>query len=111
MGAHAAHRGGRGGHGPMCGHGDGGFGGGRGGGHGGGRGNKIPWQVCVKPGHSALRCYKRFDANYNGEEKHANTITSSYNINTNWYTDTGATYHIMFELEKLVTREKYNGAD
>jgi hypothetical protein len=61
--------------------------------------------------HSALRCYKRFDANYNGEEKYANTITSSYNIDTNWYTDTGATDHIMSELEKLVTREKYNGAD
>jgi hypothetical protein len=99
IGAHTAYRGGRGGHGPMRGCGDGGFRGGR----GGGRGNKIPCQVCGKPGHSALRCYKHFDANYNGEEKHVNTATSSYNVDTDWYTNIDATDHITSELEKLVT--------
>jgi hypothetical protein len=36
---------------------------------------------------------------------------NSYNINTNWYTDTSATDHITAELEKLSVRYKYNGVD
>jgi hypothetical protein len=80
----------------MRGYGDGGSRGG----HGGGRG-KIPCQVCGKIGHSALRCYKRFDANYNGEEKYANATTTRYNVDTEWYMDTGATVHITSELDKL----------
>jgi hypothetical protein len=36
---------------------------------------------------------------------------NSYNIDTNWYTDTGTTDHITGELEKLVVRDKYNGVD
>jgi hypothetical protein len=35
----------------------------------------------------------------------------SYNVDKNWYTDTGATDHITGELEKLSFREKYNGGD
>jgi hypothetical protein len=79
--------------GPMRGCGAGGRGSGRGG-RGSGSGKKIPCQVCGKTGHSALRCYKRFDASYNGEEKHANMATTGYNVDTEWYTDTGATDHV-----------------
>jgi hypothetical protein len=100
---HAAYRGGG-----RGGHGDGGF---RRGGRNGGRGNKIPCQVCGKTGHSALRCYKRLDASYNGEEKHVNVATTGYNVDTEWFTDTGATDHITSELDKLVIREKYGGSD
>jgi histone deacetylase 1/2 len=32
-------------------------------------------------------------------------------VNTNWYTDTGATVHITGELEKLTVRDKYHGND
>jgi hypothetical protein len=90
----------------MRGYGDGGSRGGRGGGRG-----KIPCQVCGKTGHSNLRCYKRFDANYNGEEKYANATTTRYNVDTEWYMDTGATVHITSELDKLKTSEKYGGGD
>jgi hypothetical protein len=86
----AAFRGGKGGHGGFRGGcSDGGsFRGGCGGGRGGGR--KIPCQVCGKPGHTSMRCYKRFDASYNGgDAKHANVATSGYNVDTEWYTDTG----------------------
>jgi hypothetical protein len=58
-----------------------------------------------------LRCYKRFDVNYTGEEKHANAATTSYNVNTDCYTDTCATNHITSKLDKLMTREKYSGSD
>jgi hypothetical protein len=103
----AAYRSGRGG----GGRGDGNFCGGRGGGRGRGGGNKTPCQVFRKTGHSALRCYKHFDANYNGKEKQAHAVTTGYNANTNWYTDPDATDHITFELDKLTTREKYPGSD
>jgi histone deacetylase 1/2 len=35
----------------------------------------------------------------------------SYGVDTNWYTDTGATDHIIGELEKLTVRDKYTGND
>jgi histone deacetylase 1/2 len=36
---------------------------------------------------------------------------NSYNVDTNWYTDTGTTDNITGELEKLAVRDKYNGVD
>jgi hypothetical protein len=111
--ANATFRGDRGGCGPMHGRGDGGFHGGCGTGRGGGcgNGNKVLCQVYGKTGHTALRCYKRFDANHNGDDKHTNAATSSYNVDTDWYTNTGATDHITSELDKLTVREKYGGVD
>jgi hypothetical protein len=35
----------------------------------------------------------------------------AYNIDTNWYTDSGSTDHITSELNKLSMREKYYGND
>jgi hypothetical protein len=58
----------------------------------------------------ALRCYKRFDASYTGEEKKANAVVTSYNVGTDWYTDTSAIDHIISELDKLTMREKYGGS-
>lgn len=68
-------------------------------------------QVCFKEGHTAARCWHRFDEDFVPEERHAATATGSYNIDTNWYTDSGSTDHITSELEKLSMREKYNGGD
>jgi len=71
-------------------------------------------QVWFKEGHSANQCWHRFDEDYVPDERHvaaANAATMSYNVDTNWYTDTGSTDHITSELEKLAMREKYNGYD
>jgi hypothetical protein len=97
----------------MNGSGDGGFCGGRGGGcDSGGRGNnKISCQVYSKTRQCALRYYKHFDTSYSSEETHANATTSSYNFDSDWYTDTGATDHITSKLEQLATREKYGGSN
>jgi hypothetical protein len=46
-----------------------------------------------------------------GEEKHVNVATTGYNIDTEWYTDTGATDHVTSELDKLAIWEKYHGSD
>jgi histone deacetylase 1/2 len=41
----------------------------------------------------------------------ASANTNSYGIDTNWYMDSGATDHVMGELEKLTIRDRYNGND
>jgi histone deacetylase 1/2 len=69
-------------------------------------------QVCLKTGHTADRCWHRFEEDYVPEDRHAaNTATNSYTYDTNWYTDTGATDHITGELEKLAVCDKYNGVE
>jgi len=35
----------------------------------------------------------------------------AYNIDTNWYTNTGVTDYITNELEKLTAHDKYHGND
>jgi hypothetical protein len=44
-----------------------------------------------------LKCWKRFDHSYNGEEKAANAASSSYGIDTNWY--------ITSNLHKIAVKE------
>jgi hypothetical protein len=68
-------------------------------------------QVCFKGGHTADRCWHQFDKNYVPEEKHRLADMNSYNVDTNWYTDTGTTDHITEELEKLAVHDTYNGVD
>ena len=61
-----------------------------------------------------LRCYKRFDASFQGpfDAKSASAATtSSYGIDTNWYSDSSSTDHITGDLEKLSMRDKYHGGD
>jgi histone deacetylase 1/2 len=67
--------------------------------------------VCGKEGHSAVRCFKRFDHSYNGPSQKTAASATSYGVDTNWYMDTGATDHITGELEKLTMRNKYNGGE
>jgi histone deacetylase 1/2 len=68
-------------------------------------------QVCLKEGHNTASCWHRFDADYVLDEKLANTVVHRYGVDSNWYTDTGATDHITSELDKLVIHDKYNGND
>jgi hypothetical protein len=44
-----------------------------------------------------------------GPEKLHGAAYGSYGVDTNWYTDSGATDHITRELEKLHVRYRYNG--
>jgi hypothetical protein len=66
--------------------------------------------VCFKEDHTAYRCWYRFE-DFIPDEKQAGAAMKSYNVDKNWYTDTGATDHITLELEKLEFKEKYNGGD
>jgi hypothetical protein len=67
--------------------------------------------VCLKIGHTADRCWYRFDKDYVPEPRHnAAAATSSYSVDTHWYTDSGATDHITSKLDKLAAHDQYNGA-
>ncbi|WVZ55440.1 hypothetical protein U9M48_006100 [Paspalum notatum var. saurae] len=51
--------------------------------------------------------------NYQAEEvtKVAAAASNGYVVDPDWYVDTGATDHITSDLERLTTRERYNGGD
>jgi histone deacetylase 1/2 len=104
---------GRGGGNGNGGRGNGGRNQGRGGNSGGNQGSHPVCQICNKVGHIALRCYSRFDHAYGGEEEHHSTnhATTSYQMDPNWYMDSGATDHITEDLERLHMRDGYNGND
>lgn len=93
-------------------------------GGGSGRGRGTPWhnsnnnggrptcQVCENQGHDALRCYHRFDHNYQTEEpKVAAAASASYNLDMNWYADFGASNHLMSDLDRLNVKEHYRGSN
>jgi hypothetical protein len=65
----------------------------------------------LKYGHTAKLCWYRYDKDCIPEQRHmAATTTTSYGVNTNWYTDSSATDHITSELDKLAVRDKYTDA-
>jgi hypothetical protein len=57
----------------------------------------------------AKDCWRRFDEEYEYEDKEVNA--ASYGVDTNWYRDTGATHHITSELKNLIVRDNYRGSD
>ena len=61
---------------------------------------------------TVVKCWYRFDTSFQPEEKMAGSATTaSYQVDTNWYVDSGATDHITGELDKLTVGEKYGGQD
>jgi transposase InsO family protein len=71
-----------------------------------------PCQICGKLGHTALKCWHRMDKSYQHDSPSAAVAaTSSYHVDRNWYSDTGATDHITSELDRLAMREPYRGND
>lgn len=75
----------------------------------------APPALGVKYGlrsHTAIKCWYRMDESYQEEPPYAGlAATSSYNVDPNWYSDTGATDHITSDLDHLVVREQYHGGE
>jgi hypothetical protein len=74
--------------------------------------NQHECQICGKIGHIARKCWYHIDESC-PEDPHSAVMatTSSYQVDPNWYSDTGATDHITSVLVHLAIREKYNGQD
>ncbi|XP_010493723.1 PREDICTED: uncharacterized protein LOC104774223 [Camelina sativa] len=73
-------------------------------------------QICGKYGHSAAKCYKRFDHSYQMEGVHsamaAMKVTDhSMPSGQEWYPDTGATAHITNSPAQLQNSQVYKGDD
>ncbi|KAK1685202.1 hypothetical protein QYE76_046050 [Lolium multiflorum] len=69
-------------------------------------------QICKKHGHPANACWWRYsDDKKDRDDGEKGENLASYGVDTNWYTDTGATDHITSELNKLLIANKYHGQD
>jgi hypothetical protein len=51
------------------------------------------------------------DESYQEEPPSAAVATTSYKVDPNWYTDTGATDHITSDLDRLALHEQYHGGE
>jgi hypothetical protein len=65
--------------------------------------------VCLEFGHTANKCWHRFDEDYVPEPRTA--ATSSSGIDNNWYTYSSATDHITGDLDQLTMHDHYVGTD
>jgi hypothetical protein len=78
----------------------------------GGQQSKLTCQICKKIGHEGSSYWYRYDEDEQQQNpKVAGATTTSYGVDTNWYVDSGASYHITSNLEKMIVHEHYNGHD
>ena len=88
---------------------------GRGRGHSFSPQNRPICQVCHKPGHTALKCYHRFDNSFSTDttnNMHALLAAPQAPPDLNWYPDSGATHHLTSDFANLnVKAEEYHSLD
>jgi len=76
--------------------------------------NRPICQICNRVGHTASKCFNRFDHSY-----HSDTPTPASFLTTqssppdfNWYPDTGSTNHLTNDLSNLnLKADEYHGTD
>ena len=77
--------------------------------------SRLVCQICTKFGHVAAKCGHHFDHSYEIDDTHAAHFShhgnGSYQVDKNWYSDTGATDHITSDLDRLTTRDRYHGKE
>jgi hypothetical protein len=76
--------------------------------------NRPVCQVCSKPGHTALKCYHRFDHSYKVDSAPPSAFPTipPGPSDLNWYPDTGSTNHLTNDLSNLTIRaDAYHGPD
>lgn len=106
-----------------------GFRGRRGGRSFGGRSNfrdKMICQLCGKPGHVALKCFRRFDVHFTGANSPSpqaylsDMSTMEYGqedyyhepqYDSSWYVDSGATNHITNDMNNMQLSAPYTGSE
>ncbi|CAA7040242.1 unnamed protein product [Microthlaspi erraticum] len=74
-------------------------------------GDRPTCQICGRVGHTALKCYNRFDNNYQATET-AKAFTALHVADDKeWYPDSGATAHITSSTTNLHSATPYEGSD
>jgi hypothetical protein len=73
-------------------------------GSGNGSSSHPQCQLCLKIGHSAKTCWYRYEE-YSSFESCNTAIAASFDVDNNWYTDSGATDHITSDLDKLTMHD------
>uniref|UniRef100_M4DMN8 Integrase catalytic domain-containing protein n=1 Tax=Brassica campestris TaxID=3711 RepID=M4DMN8_BRACM len=73
-------------------------------------------QICGRFGHSAFKCYKRFDPHFQQTEapQAMAAIRTSEDVDyeaNEWYPDTAATHHITSSAQNLQNAQPYSGSD
>ena len=73
-------------------------------------------QICGRYGHSAARCYNRFDQEYQSPEAQHNALTTArmsdhQYTGQEWFPDSGASAHITNNGSQLQSSEPYLGTD
>ncbi|KAK1613284.1 hypothetical protein QYE76_036957 [Lolium multiflorum] len=73
----------------------------------------VRCQICTIYGHPANECWWRYkdDSDDDGDRNDKAVHAAAYGIDTNWYSDTGATDHITGALNKFSMHDKYQGRD
>lgn len=83
-------------------------------------GNRPICQVCGRSGHTALKCYHRFDLSFQGEgnsnnsdqntdEPQAMLATANTVADPQWYLDSGASNHVTSDGASLTNKIDYKG--
>lgn len=78
--------------------------------------NLVPCQICGRIGHTAFKCWYRYDYAYEANENlpqalACTTLSPSQDHDSNWYTDTCATSHMTSTEGTLHSSFPYNGHD
>ncbi|KAM6550257.1 hypothetical protein CsatB_000065 [Cannabis sativa] len=91
-----------------------------------GRGSNRPiCQLCGRTGHTVVKCFHRFDINFTGppaengasvsttptenRQAHISQTTTSQDLSTSWYIDSGATHHMTNNSDNLTSSADYKG--
>ncbi|CAA7035584.1 unnamed protein product [Microthlaspi erraticum] len=76
-------------------------------------GERPVCQICGRVGHTAVRCYNRFDNNYQDDPKTQafSTLCASDESGKEWYPDSGASAHVTQSTNNLQTAMAYEGND
>jgi hypothetical protein len=78
--------------------------------------NNLPsCQVCGKTGHTTLKCYRRFDRSFKGDESSSMAtymVAPSSQSDLSWYPNTVATNHMTADLNNLnLQADEYTGSE
>ncbi|KAM6585304.1 hypothetical protein CsatB_012306 [Cannabis sativa] len=88
-------------------------------GRGSNNNSRVICQLCGRPGHTVIKCYRRFDISYSGPEENSSIesqpqayIASPSTVQDGaWYMDSGATNHMTSDPHQMTHKNAYKGKE